>query len=88
MRNFVLTTDRTRWAALTPERRKAIYGAVAGLLAIGVAYGFVGPEQSLAWLDVADKVLGLVALLLAASHTGGTYVAPAYGAVDGDNNNN
>lgn len=87
MENFVLTTDRTKWAVLTPERRKAVYGVVAALLAIGVAYGFVTSEQSSAWLDVADKVLGLVALLLAASHTGGTYLAPAYGAVDGDNNN-
>ena len=86
MSNEILTTDRTKWAVLTPERRKAIYGVVAALLAIGVAYGFVAPEQSSAWLDVADKVLGLVALLLAASHTGGTYPAPAYGAVD-DNNN-
>ena len=31
----VLTTDRTKWAVLTPERRKAIYGIVAALLAIG-----------------------------------------------------
>ena len=87
MKNIVLTTDRTKWAVLTPERRKAIYGVVAAVLAIGIAYGFVAPEQSSAWLDVADKVLGLVALLLASSHTGGTYLAPAYGAVDGDNNN-
>ena len=87
MKKFVLTTDRTKWAVLTPERRKAIYGVVAAVLAIGAAWGLVGPEQSSAWLDVADKVLGLVALLLAASHTGGTYLAPTYGAVDGDNNN-
>lgn len=87
MKNIVLTTDRTKWAVLTPERRKAIYGVVAAVLAISVAWGFVGPEQSAQWLDVADKVLGLVALLLAASHTGGTYMAPAYGAVDGDNSN-
>lgn len=87
MKNIILTTDRTKWAVLTPERRKAIYGVVAALLAIGVAYGFVSPEQSSAWLDVADKVLGLVALLLAASHTGGTYMAPAYGVADSDNNN-
>lgn len=87
MKNEVLTTDRTHWPLLTPERRKAIYGVVAALLAVGVAYGFVAPEQSAQWLDVADKVLGLAALLLAAVHTGGTYVAPSYGAVDGDNNN-
>lgn len=88
MKNIVLTTDRTKWAVLTPERRKAIYGVVAALLAIGVAYGFVAPEQSTQWLDVADRVLGLVALLLASFHTGGTYAAPAYGLVDDDNNNN
>lgn len=87
MKKFVLTTDRTRWAVLTPERRKAFYGVVAALLAVGVAWGFVSPEQSAQWLDVADKVLGLVALLLAASHTGGTYAAPAYGTVDDDNSN-
>lgn len=87
MKKVVLTTDRTRWAVLTPERRKAVYGVVAALLAVGVAWGFVSPEQSAQWLDVADKVLGLVALLLAASHTGGTYTAPAYGTVDDDNNN-
>lgn len=84
MGKHVLTTDRTRWAVLTPERRKAIYGVVAALLAIGVAYGLVAPEQSSAWLDVADKVLGLVALLLAASHTGGVYEAPAFGVRDVD----
>ena len=84
MGKHVLTTDRTRWPLLTPERRKAIYGVASALLAIGVAYGLVGPEQSAQWLDVADKVLGLVALLLAASHTGGTYVAPVYGVRDDD----
>lgn len=88
MKNFVLTTDRTKWSVLTPERRRAIYGVASALLAIGVAYGFVSPEQSSAWLDVADKVLGIVALLLAASHTGGTYVAPIYELVDDNNNNN
>lgn len=87
MKRVVLTTDRTRWPLLTPERRKAIYGVVAALLAVGTAYGVVVPEQSAQWLDVADKVLGLVALLLAASHTGGTYVAPAYGMVDDSNSN-
>lgn len=86
MKKVVLTTDRTKWAVLTPERRKAIYGVVAALLAVGVAYGFVGPEQSSVWLNVADKLLGLVALLLATVHTGGAYVAPAYETVDDDNN--
>ena len=80
----VLTTDRTKWTALTPERRKAIYGVVAALLAVGIAYGVVAPEQSAQWLDVLDKVLGLIALVLAAVHTGGVYTAPSYGAPDAE----
>ena len=82
MENNVLTTDRTKWTALTPERRKAIYGVVAALLAVGIAYGVVAPEQSAQWLDVLDKVLGLLALVLAAVHTGGVYTAPSYGTPD------
>lgn len=77
-----LTTDRTKWLVLTPERRKAIYGVVAALLAVGIAYGVVAPEQSAQWLDVLDKVLGLLALVLAAVHTGGVYTAPVYGIPD------
>jgi hypothetical protein len=84
MENNVLTTDRTKWTALTPERRKAIYGVVAALLAVGIAYGVVAPEQSAQWLDVLDKVLGLLALVLAAVHTGGVYTAPSYGAPDAE----
>lgn len=84
MENNVLTTDRTKWAALTPERRKAIYGVVAALLAVGIAYGVVAPEQSAQWLDVLDKVLGLLALVLAAVHTGGRYTAPSYGTPDAE----
>ena len=80
----VLTTDRTKWTSLTPERRKAIYGVVAALLAVGIAYGVVAPEQSAQWLDVLDKVLGLLALVLAAVHTGGVYTAPSYGAPDAE----
>lgn len=77
-----LTTDRTKWLVLTPERRKAIYGVVAALLAVGIAYGVVAPEQSAQWLDVVDKGLGLLALVLAAVHTGGVYTAPVYGTPD------
>lgn len=84
MENNVLTTDRTKWTALTPERRKAIYGVVAALLAAGIAYGVVAPEQSAQWLDVLDKVLGLLALVLAAVHTGGVYTAPSYGTPDAE----
>ena len=83
MAKHVITTDRTRWPLLTPERRKAVYAVVAALLGLGVVYGLASPGQARAWLDVADKVLGLLALLLAASHTGGTYEAPLYG-VGGD----
>lgn len=84
MENNVLTTDRTKWTALTPERRKAIYGVVAALLAVGIAYGVVAPEQSAQWLDVLDKVLGLLALVLAVVHTGGVYTAPSYGTPDAE----
>ena len=84
MEKDVLTTDRTKWTSLTPERRKAIYGVVAALLAVGIAYGVVAPEQSAQWLDVLDKVLGLLALVLAAVHTGGVYTAPSYGAPDAE----
>lgn len=77
-----LTTDRTKWSVLTPPRRKAIYGIVAALLALGMAYGLVTPEQSTQWLDVADKALGLLALVLAATHTGGIYESQVYGVRD------
>ena len=82
MGKHVLTTDRTRWPLLTPERRKAIYAVVAALLGLGTVFGLATPDQSGQWLDVADKVLGLVALVLAALHTGGTYTAPMYGVRD------
>lgn len=84
MGKHVLTTDRTRWPLLTPERRKAVYAVVAALLGLGTVYGLASPEQTSAWLDVADKVLGLIALVLAASHTGGVYEAPTYGEKDSD----
>ena len=77
-----LTTDRTRWAALTPARRKALYGIVAALLALGMSYGYVTPEQSTHRIDVVDKALGLIAHEIAASHTGGVYEAPIYGERD------
>ena len=84
MKNVVLTTDRTRWPLLTPERRKAVYAVVAALLGLGTVYGLATPDQVHAWLDVADKALGLIALVLAASHTGGVYEAPSYGVKDAD----
>ena len=84
MAKHVLTTDRTRWPLLTPERRKAVYAVVAALLGLGAVYGLASPDQVSAWLNVADKVLGLIALVLAASHTGGVYEAPSYGVREGD----
>lgn len=79
MGKHALTTDRTRWDLLTPPRRKAVYGIVAALLALGMAYGMFTPEQSTHWLDVADKALGLIALVMATMHTGGVYESPVYG---------
>ncbi len=82
MGKHALTTDRTRWDLLTPPRRRAIYGIVAALLALGMAYGMVTPEQSTHWLDVADKALGLIALVMATVHTGGVYESPVYGEME------
>ena len=77
--NDVLTTDRIKWAVLTPERRKALYGVVAALMAVGTTYGLISPENSAQWLEVANQALGLIALVLATVHTGGKYTAPSYG---------
>ena len=77
--NDILTTDRTKWAVLTPERRKALYGVVAALMAVGTTYGLISPENSAQWLEVANQALGLIALVLATVHTGGKYTAPSYG---------
>lgn len=85
MKNEVLTTDRTKWAVLTPERRKALYGLVAAIGMVGVAYGWWTAENWEQWAGVAQQVLSVAGLIIAVVHTGGTYVAPAYGTVDGDN---
>lgn len=84
MKNEVLTTDRTKWTALTPERRKAIYGLVAAIGMVGVAYGGWTAENWEQWTGVAQQVLSVVGLIIAVVHTGGTYVATAYGASEGD----
>lgn len=86
MKNVVLTTDRTKWAALTPERRKALYGLVAAIGMVGVAYGGWTAENWEQWTGVAQQVLSVVGLIIAVVHTGGAYVAPAYGAVGDDSN--
>lgn len=77
-----LTTDRTKWAAFTPERRKAVYGVVAALMALGTTYGLIAPENGAQWLEVVNQALGVLALVLATIHTGGTYESPVYGDKD------
>lgn len=84
MKNEVLTTDRTKWAALTPERRKALYGLVAAIGMVGVAYGGWTAESWEQWTGVAQQVLSVVGLIIAVVHTGGAYVAPSYGVAEGD----
>lgn len=86
MKYGVLTTDRTKWAVLTPERRKALYGLFAAIGMVGVAYGGWTAESWEQWSAVAQQVLSVVGLLVAAVHTGGVYLAPAYGAPEGDGN--
>lgn len=87
MENVVLTTDRTKWVVLTPERRKALYGLFAAIGMVGVAYGGWTAESWGQWSAVVQQVLSVIGLLVATVHTGGAYLAPVYGAVDGDNSN-
>lgn len=75
-RHVALTEDRTIWAWLTPERRRALYTAVAAILGALAALGVITGEQSTAWAQVAEQSLAVVALVLAAVHTGGTYQEP------------
>lgn len=84
MKHEVLTTDRTKWMVLTPERRKALYGLVAAIGMVGVAYGGWTAENWEQWTGVAQQVFSVVGLIIAVIHTGGTYVAPAYGVPEGD----
>lgn len=85
MKNVVLTTDRTKWMVLTPERRKALYGLVAAIGTVGVAYGGWTAESWEQWSAVAQQVLSVIGLLVATVHTGGVYLAPTYGTVDDSN---
>ena len=85
MKNEVLTTDRTKWTALTPERRKALYGLFAAIGMVGVAYGGWTAENWEQWSTVAQQILSVIGLLVATVHTGGAYLAPTYGTAD-DNN--
>ncbi|MDU0347486.1 hypothetical protein [Actinomyces sp. MRS3W] len=84
-KHVALTEDRTIVAWLTPERRKALYSAVAAILGALAALGVITGEQSEAWAQVAEQVLAVAALILAAIHTGGVYEAPIVGTpVDDD----
>lgn len=84
MGKHVLTTDRTRWAALTPPRRKALYAVIAAVLTLGAAYGGWTAETADQWAKVADQVLGALALFLATAHTDGVYESPVYGERDSE----
>lgn len=86
MKNVVLTTDRTKWLILTPERRKALYGLFAAIGMVGVAYGGWTAESWEQWSAVVQQVLSVIGLLVATVHTGGAYLAPAYATIDGDSN--
>ena len=85
MENVVLTTDRTKWLILTPERRKALYGLFAAIGMVGVAYGGWTAESWEQWFTVVQQILSVIGLVVATVHTGGAYFAPAYGTADGDN---
>lgn len=84
MANEVLTTDRTKWLVLTPERRKALYALFAALGAVGVAYGGWTADTWEQWSQVIQQVLSVLGLLVATVHTGGVYTAPSYGTHDAE----
>lgn len=56
-------------ALFTPANRRAIYGFAAALFAVLVGFGFVDAASSGQWLDLLDKALGLVAMVVAFAHT-------------------
>ena len=58
--------------ALTPTKRRAIYQAVAALLALLVAYGVLSEGQVAVWLEFVGATLGLLASLLAGANTPST----------------
>lgn len=58
--------------ALTPAKRRAIYRAVAALLALLVAYGVLSEGQVAVWLEAVGATLGLLASLLAGANTPST----------------
>lgn len=56
-------------ALFTPANRRAIYGFAAALFAVLVGFGVVDAASSGHWLDLLDKALGLIAMLVAFGHT-------------------
>ena len=70
------TVDRTIVSWLTPDRRKALYALAAAVLAVMVALGVIEQDAATKWLDVVSQLGGVLVLLVATLHTGGTYVAP------------
>lgn len=58
---------------LTPAVRQAVYGAVAAVMTLLIAWGLVTQEQADLWLQVVTQALTLAAVLLASAnvhHTG------------------
>lgn len=53
---------------LTPARRKALYVLLAAVLGAAAAFGVVTADQADAILTQLDKILGAVALILAAGN--------------------
>ena len=84
MANEVLTTDRTKWYLLTPERRKALYAVFAAIGMVGVAYGGWTAENWEQWSQVIERVLSVIGFLIATVHTGGVYTALSYGTPDAE----
>lgn len=52
----------------TPARRKAVYLVLATVLGLAATFGWISTEQVEGFLTQVDKILGAVALLLAASN--------------------
>lgn len=61
------TATPNRWIP-SPAARQWLYGVLAALAPVGVAYGAITAEQGGLWLAVASAVLG-VSNLLAAKNT-------------------
>lgn len=55
-------------------KRKAIYGAIAAVLGVAVAYGVVTAENVDAILALSDRAIGLIAAAIAFANTGTAHV--------------